>query len=301
MFNPIFMKVQGFLDRATREGIDLDPELIEEFKDNCGKALVKQISRGRGSYSLRMSGLGRPLCQQWHDKNGSDKEIAYNSIMRFLFGDIIEAIAMVILKSSEVNVESEQEKVSLDLKSCKLDGTLDVVIDGKVWDIKSASPYAFSKKFGGEFGGYNKVKEDDAFGYLMQGYLYSKAKNMDFGGWIVIDKASGEWAVCEAPDYQEEDSDGELEKAEKNAKTMTANKPLKKEFADREETFRVQYGKRKGEIIATGNRLMHTICSYCDYKKQCWPSAEQHRRVGTQATQRPIIWYTKLKKREVEV
>ena len=26
------MKVQGFLDRATKEGIDLDPELLENFK-----------------------------------------------------------------------------------------------------------------------------------------------------------------------------------------------------------------------------------------------------------------------------
>ena len=301
MSTPILMKVQGFLDRASRNGVDLDPELVEEFKKSCGDALVKQLSRGKGAYSLRMSGLGRPLCQQWHDKQESDRNIEYNAIMRFLFGDIIEAIAMVILKGSGVNVQSEQEKVSLDLESCKLDGTLDVVIDDKVWDIKSASPYAFSKKFSGDFGGYNKVKEDDTFGYLMQGYLYSKAKELDFGGWIVIDKASGEWAVCEAPDYQQEDSTNQLKKAENNAKTMIKDKPLKKEFADREETFRIAYGKRKGEVVSTGNRLMHTVCSYCDYKKQCWPSAEQHRRVGTQATQRAIVWYTKLKKREIDI
>ena len=127
MSNPILMKVQGFLDRASRNGVDLDPELVEEFKKSCGDALVKQLSRGKGAYSLRMSGLGRPLCQQWHDKQESDRNIEYNAIMRFLFGDIIEAIAMVILKGSGVNVQSEQEKVSLDLESCKLDGTLDVV------------------------------------------------------------------------------------------------------------------------------------------------------------------------------
>ena len=295
------MKVQGLLDRAIKEGIDLDPDLIEEFKNNCGDALVKQLSRGRGKYTLRMSGLGRPMCQQWHDKHESPKEIQYNSIMRFLFGDIIEAIAMVILKSSGVNIQSEQEKVSLNLDVCKLEGTLDVVIDNKVWDIKSASPYAFSKKFGGEFGGYNKVKEDDTFGYLMQGYLYSKAKGMDFGGWIVVDKASGEWAVCEAPDYQEEDSDTQLSKAKVNARRMIKDEPLKKEFKDKEETFRVQYGKRKGEVVSTGNRLMHTVCSYCDYKLQCWPTAQMFKRVGTQATQKPLIWYTKLKKREVDI
>tara|TARA_R100000152_G_C6744475_1_gene168165 strand:+ start:249 stop:1136 length:888 start_codon:yes stop_codon:yes gene_type:complete len=295
------MKVQGLLDRAIKEGIDLDPELIEEFKTHCGEALVKQLSRGRGKYSLRMSGLGRPMCQQWHDKNESPKEIQYNSIMRFLFGDIVEAIAMVVLKSSGVNVESEQERVNLDLGVCNLEGTLDVVIDGKVWDIKSASPYAFSKKFGGEFGGYNKVKEDDTFGYLMQGYLYSKAKGMDFGGWIVVDKASGEWAVCEAPDYQKDDSDEQLSKAKVNAKQIVKDAPLKKEFKDKEETFRVQYGPRKGDVVSTGNRVMHTVCSYCDYKLQCWPNAQMYKRVGTQATQRPLVWYTKLKKREVDI
>lgn len=293
------MKVQGLLDRATKEGIDLDPQLLENFKNDCGNALVKQLSRGKSDYSLRMSGLGRPMCQQWHDKNGSPKEVQYNSIMRFLFGDIIEAISMVVLKSAGVNIESEQERVKLDLDVCELNGTLDVVIDGKVWDIKSASPYAFSKKFGGEFGGYNKVKEDDTFGYIMQAHLYSKAKNMPFGGWIVVDKASGEWAVCEAPDQQEEDCAEQIAKAKKTAKIMLSDKPLKKEFKDKEETFRVQSGPRKGEIVATGNRVMHSVCGFCDYRAQCWPDSQLHKKVGTQATQRPFVWYTKLKKREI--
>ena len=30
----------------------------------------------------------------------------------------------------------------------------------------------------------------------------------------------------------------------------------------------------------------------------CWP---EYKKVGTQATQRPLVWYTKLKKREIEV
>ena len=74
-----------------------------------------------------------------------------------------------------------------------------------------------------------------------------------------------------------------------------------KEFKDKEETFRVQYGPRKGDVVSTGNRVMHTVCSYCDYKLQCWPNAQMYKRVGTQATQRPLVWYTKLKKREVDI
>ena len=85
-----------------------------------------------------------------------------------------------------------------------MNGTLDIIIDDKVWDIKSASPYAFDHKFG-EMGGYKKIKSDDAFGYITQGYLYSESVGKEFGGWIVINKASGEWTVCEAPIVQDED------------------------------------------------------------------------------------------------
>jgi len=66
--------------------------------------------------------------------------------------------------------------------------------------------------------GIIKIKEDDVFGYISQGYLYSQSKNKDFGGWIVINKASGEWVVCEAPELQEEDKKEALDLAKKNLK-----------------------------------------------------------------------------------
>jgi len=91
----------------------------------------------------------------------------------------------------------------------------------------------------------------------------------------------------------------QIAKAKKTAKIMLADKPLKKEFKDKEETFRVQSGPRKGEIVATGNRVMHSVCGFCDYRAQCWPDSQLHKKVGTQATQRPFVWYTKLKKREI--
>ena len=75
-------------------------------------------------------------------------------------------------------------------------------ISNKIYDIKTASPYAFDSKFG-EWGGYNKIKEDDTFGYVAQGYSYSYAGKSKFGGWIAINKSTGEWAICEAPEEQE--------------------------------------------------------------------------------------------------
>ena len=54
------------------------------------------------------------------------------------------------------------------------------------------------KKFG-EDGGFNEVVKDDTFGYASQGFLYGESQKKNFGGWIVINKSTGEWVVCETP------------------------------------------------------------------------------------------------------
>ena len=95
-----------------------------------------------------MSSLGRPLCQQKMERDGVEKAIEYNAILRFIFGDLVEAISILILKAAGVNVEEEQKRVKLKLGKNEVSGTLDIIIDDKVWDIKSASPYAFDHKFG---------------------------------------------------------------------------------------------------------------------------------------------------------
>ncbi len=43
----------------------------------------------------------------------------------------------------------------------------------------------------GDDGGFKSIAEEDAFGYLSQGYLYSESENKKFGGWIVINKSTG--------------------------------------------------------------------------------------------------------------
>ena len=88
-------------------------------------------------------------------------------------------------------------------------------------------------------GGYKKIKEDDAFGYIVQGYLYSQSKNKDFGGWIVINKASGEWTICEAPEIQEKDKKEALQLADDNIKALMENKPFERCFDDVEKSIEV--------------------------------------------------------------
>jgi hypothetical protein len=228
------------------------------------------------------------------ERDGAEKNFEYNSLVRFMFGDLVEAIAILVMKSAGINIESEQEAVKLELGNHSVSGTLDVEIDGKVWDIKSASPYAFDHKFG-ELGGYKKIKEDDVFGYISQGYLYSQSKNKDFGGWIVINKASGEWVVCEAPELQEEDKKEALDLAKKNLKALLSGEKFKRCFTDTEETYK----DKDKSVKKTGNRLLSSICGFCDFKKTCWPNAIMHRKVGSTARFPKSVWYSKLKKREI--
>ena len=290
----ILTKVQVFLHEALNhqegKGVEMPPLLIEEFKEACGNALEKQFSSRDNDYRIRMSGIGRPLCQQKLDKDPDvHSENDYTLIMKFLLGDLIEAVAIEVMKASGVEIQAEQKGVELDIAGMTMNGTYDVKINDKIYDIKSTSPAAFSSKFGAN-GGYALVKENDPFGYLTQGYLYSEASESDFGGWIAINKSTGEWAVCEAPDVQDEDKKQALGSAEKSIKNILADKPFAREFEDVPETYK----DIDKSIKPTGNRLLGKDCSFCGYKKHCWPDAILYRKVSLNKKRRPLVWYSKL-------
>ena len=291
---PILDLVKNYLHEASKGEAKLSPKLVKEFEKACGEALRRQFNPQNKKWRMRMSGLGKPLCQQQLDKKELPKDLEYNAVMRFLIGDLVEASAIFIMKASGIDVEHTQKEVSTDIGGEKISGTLDVKIDNKVWDIKSASPYAFTNKFG-NYGGYNKLKEDDPFGYLVQGYGYSKADNSPFGGWIAINKSTGEWSICEAPVEQEEEKNEALQKASDNVEALVKDKPFKKLFEPKDEKIKI-----KGEDIFTGNKIMPTACSFCSYKYHCWPKAELHKKVATRAVSRPMVWYTKLKEKDLE-
>ena len=179
--------------------------------------------------------------------------------MRNTFGDIIEALAIFVMKSAGVNIKNEQKKVNINLMEI-IEGRQDVEIDGKVWDIKSASPYSFEKKFG-EAGGFNEVVREDSFGYASQGFLYGESQNKKFGGWIAINKSTGEWTVCETPASVDEHKKKALNTAKDNFKALKEGKPFKRCYDDVAETFRSK---------PTGNRVLGFVCSYCPYKLPCW-------------------------------
>ena len=291
------LEVQDFLKKAGRGEIDSSrfDDLIEQFGEDCKDSLRKQLS-SRGGYRIRMSGLGRPLCQQKMEKQGHTQEVAYNDIMRFLMGDLVEAVAVFVMKAAGVTVVDTQRQCSLKLGDTDVKGTLDIILnDGqdKVWDVKSTSPWSFDNKFSNR-GGYEVIKEDDPFGYIMQGFLYSESQDMPFGGWIAINKSSGEWDFVEAPADQEEDRKRYIADARSRVESLLKDDKFKIPFEAIDESYTV-----KGEKIYTGNKLMPKTCTFCSFKEHCWKKAEYHDKVTSKAKFPPKAWYTKIVNRSI--
>jgi hypothetical protein len=295
----MLLDIQDYMSRAIRGDVQVSPENLELFVKESREAIEKQFGGRKREYRIRMSGLGKPLCQQILDKFGIEETMQYNSISRFAFGDLTEALLMLVMREAGIDIVDFQKEVELEIADITLKGTLDVIIRGtdgveRVWDIKSASDWAFKNKFTGS-GGYEHMKNDDPFGYIMQGHLYGAAMGMDFGGWIVINKSSGEVAIVEAYDWTGEDRTNYLADAEDRVRFLVNpdSEPFKP-FADEFETY-----KRKGEVIRTGNKVLPKECSLCGFRGHCWPDAILHERVTSQAKSPPKVWYSRLKTKEL--
>ena len=285
--NNILYKVQQYLGKASKESVKLDKGLVEEFGEACKNALLKQFEdQRRNKFEPRMSNIGRPLCQlQMEAKGVKGEGQPYNVKVRNTFGDVIEALAIFIMKSAGVNIKNEQKKVKYKFNGNEIEGKQDVEIDEKIWDIKSASPYSFEKKFGEE-GGFLEVVKEDSFGYASQGFLYGESQNKKFGGWIAINKSTGEWTVCETPAMIAPHKTEALKKAKDNFKALKDKAPFKKQYDDIAETFR---GK------PTGNRVLGFVCSYCPYKLPCWGSKLQLLQQQQSKGKNPKwVWYTEV-------
>lgn len=265
--NTILLKMQMFFEQANRGEVTLSDELLDEFAAMCRHSLQRQFNeRRRDEFTLRMSNVGRPLCQLQMEKSGAKAEPpGLYDLMRNSFGDITEAMAVVLMKAAGVGVVDTQGAVEFD----GIKGTYDIKIDEgdgpEIYDIKSASPYAFTHKFSADAGGYTSLADHDTFGYVVQGFGYAAAENVKFKGWIAIDKSSGEWNVLETPEDDHAYTKARLAAMDtfRNTKhKLETDAPFERCYTDKPEVYYKQ---------ETGNRVLDEACSWCSYKHTCWP------------------------------
>lgn len=232
---------------------DTDHEATEQFLEEAATALKdilrRRLAKQERKGSLRFSNLGRPDCQVWHKVNHPERgeKLRPETMMKFLYGDVLEILALYLAKEAGHSVSNEQAEVECD----GVLGHIDAEIDGVVVDVKSASPFAF-KKFAD-----NRVAEDDPFGYIAQlsGYCNQLDKP---GAFFAVNKESGGLCISHIP--QQAVTDNPPQAAIDRQRKAVSAPTVQRGFAD------VPDGR-------SGNMALDTMCSYCDFKKSCWSDA----------------------------
>ena len=274
------LALHQYMESAVNGTSTMDDTTIKQVADDIADALKRQFGSGksRGDFRLRMSNIGRPSCQLWYDKNKPEvaTPLPTTFIMNMMLGDIVEAVFKGLLKEAGVQYE-EPENVTLELDKASINGTYDIVIDGAVDDIKSASNWSYTNKFDS----FETLKESDGFGYVAQLAGYAKAANKKVGGWWVVNKANGDFKYV--PAYSM-DLEAELQKVEDTVAKINDN-VFERCFEPEIEKFR---GKE------TGNTVLNKNCNFCSYKYDCWPDMIEKPAVMSQAKEPKMVHYISL-------
>ena len=266
-----------YMEDAVKGKTEMSEETIEQVSSDIAESLHRQFGSGkkRGDFKLRMSNVGRPTCQLWYEKNKPEIALPMPTtfIMNMMLGDIVEAVFKGLLREAGVRYE-EPEHVTLELDGASVNGTYDIVIDGAVDDVKSASHWSYTNKFES----YDKLASGDGFGYVGQLAGYAKASGKDVGGWWVVNKANGQFKYVPASGL---DLDTEIAKIQATADAVKENK-FEKCFQPVPETFR---GKE------TGNKVLNDGCRFCSFRMDCWDNLTERPAVMSKAKVPPITSY----------
>jgi hypothetical protein len=278
MNHPAELAINQYLEDATSGKSTMSEETIEQIGKDVMDAIKRQFGGGnrRDKFRLRMSNIGRPTCQLWFEKNKPEKALPKPTtfVMNMLLGDIVEAAFKGIITEAGVQYEDEDNYVELELDKTTVKGSYDLVINGAVDDVKSASDWSYRNKFDS----YQTLKASDPFGYVGQLAGYAKASGKKAGGWWVVNKANGNIKYVAAEGL---DMDEELTKLNDTVATVDSNE-FARCFDPVPETFR---GK------ATGNRVLNSNCKFCDYRFECYPTLKELPSRVSQAKNKPIVGY----------
>ena len=193
------LALHRFLDKATDGEKVLSDANINKIAEDIKEALHRQFGsqNNRKEFRLRMSNIGKPTCQLWFEKNHPEKKQPDSPyfLINMILGDIVEAVFKGLLRASKVKFE-DSKKVVLKTKKKDIEGSYDLVLNDKVDDVKSTSPWSYENKFVD----FNTLKSKDSFGYVAQLAGYAKARGVKAGGWWAVNKANGNFKYVDADD-----------------------------------------------------------------------------------------------------
>lgn len=241
--------------KEVDDGVDIEA-CIDQFGENVKDLMRKEFTQQRDGRKLRMSNIGREdryLWNLYNDVEGTD-DIQPHTYVKFLYGHLIEELLLFLTRLSGHEVTDEQKRCEVN----GITGHMDCKIDGIVTDVKSVSTYGFRKFKDGT------LAYDDPFGYVAQIKGYAHSEGDTKFGWLAMDKQNGHLTYLmydsddtQAPVYDliKFDIEERIEHVKKLVEHPTPPGVCYEPIAD---------GKSGNQKLAVG-------CSYCSYKKQCWP------------------------------
>lgn len=242
--------------KLLEEGLSESSPVLEEFGKRIAEMMKTRLVREERKPSLRMSNIGSPCSRKlWFEINQPEtrEKLDGKTLLKFLYGDLIEEIVLLLAELSGHDVKGRQDKMSL----AGIEGHRDAVIDGYTVDVKSASSFSY-KKFKDK-----TLDQDDPFGYMiqLQSYMASAqddetVTNKDKGYFIAVNKEDGD--ICTLP-IKAEKLEILTEGFEKRKAKVALSEPPKRPFDP----------VKDGE---SGNEKLPTVCSYCSVKKACHPN-----------------------------
>ena len=206
--------------------------------------------QNKNGFALRMSNIGKPSRQLYYENKYADSEstVDASTLIKFLYGHLLEEVLIFLVELSGHNVTDRQKEVVVS----GVKGHMDCKIDGEVVDIKTASSFAFKKFKNGRLG------EDDPFGYISQLTGYEEAEGTDNGGFLVINKESGELTLFQPEDLEKPNVESLISKLMKLV--FNLGNPPEKCYAP------VPAGTK-------GNMKLPRGCTYCAFKIECHKDA----------------------------
>ena len=234
---------------TSNEPTKIPANVLQDFAKDVTDAVVNALTEERKPRNnLRLSMIGQPARKVWYSVRSTEQEeLAGSDYIKFLYGDILEALLVFLSKVSGHKVSDQQKQVVLN----DVVGHQDAVVDNVLVDFKSASSFSFKKFTEG------MVFKDDPFGYVAQLSAYAQANNAREAGWVVIDKTTGQIAYC--PVHQMEMINAS-QKIDYLRNAIKDSEPPSRCYDD------VPDGK-------SGNMQLAVGCNYCPYKFDCWSDA----------------------------
>ena len=243
--------------KEVAEGVDLE-SAIDLFGENVKDLMRNEFGgRKRDGRKLRMSNIGREDRYLWNVYNDVEKsdEIQGHTYVKFLYGHLIEEMLLFLTRAAGHEVTDEQKKCEVN----GITGSMDCKINGIVTDVKSTSTYGFRKFKDGT------LAYDDPFGYVAQIKGYAHSEGATKFGWLAMDKQNGHLTYLM---YDEEDTQAPV--YDLISYDIKERIEHVKKLVEHPTPPDVCYGTI--DDGKSGNQKLAVGCSYCSYKKVCWPT-----------------------------